>query len=85
MSNVLHIHFNKKFENFLKEVHNDTYKAVLETVADISAQTIRSYCVVSRCPTRINDQIRSQVGNDSLIIYAVLKNYVLIFIDHRRF
>ena len=83
MTNILHIHFNKTFNDFLETVDPD--KAVMQTVGDISSNIIRGYSIIDRCPTKIKDAIRSQVGNTNLIIYAVLNNYVLVFIKYRKF
>ncbi len=85
MTNILHVHFNGDFERYLKSVHNDTYKAIMEQVADTSAQIIKNYSLISRCPTRINDEIRVRIPSDNLFIFAKLKNYVLVFINHRTF
>ncbi len=57
----------------------------MQTVADISSNIITDYSVIDRCPKKINDEIRSQVGNGNLIIYAVLNDYVLVFIGWRKF
>ncbi len=85
MSNIFHLHFNSEFESFLNTTSHDENKAVLQTVANISSNIIRNYSVINRCPQKIDDEIRSQVGNSNLIIYTVLKNYALVFIKHRRF
>lgn len=85
MTNVLHIHFNRDFENFLKNIHDDTYDAILDSVADTSSRIIKTYSTISRCPTKIDDEVRIRVPSENLLIYAVLNNYTLVFIKHRTF
>ena len=85
MTNILHIHFNRDFESYLKSVHHDTYKAIMDQVAETAAQIIKNYSIINRCPTKIDDEIRVRIPSDNLFIFAVLKNYVLVFIDHRTF
>ena len=85
MSNIIHVHFNSVFESFLKNIHNDTYNAVLDAVADTTSRIIKTYSVITRCPTKINDEIRIRVPTENLLIYAVLNNYVLVFIKYRKF
>lgn len=85
MTNLIHVHFNSVFESFLRNSHGDTFNAVLDSVADTTSKIIKTYSIINRCPARIDDEVRIRVPSENLLIYAVLNNYVLVFIKHRRF
>ncbi len=85
MAPVIHVHFNSVFEKYMKTVHHDTYKAIMQTVALVTSEIITHYSIVNRCPRKINDEIRQRVPTENILVYAVLKKHVLIFMDHRDF
>ena len=85
MAPVIHVHFNSVFEGYIKTIHPDTYKAIMQTVAQVTSEIITHYSIVNRCPQKINDEIRQRVPTENILIYAVLKKYVLTFMDHRDF
>ena len=84
MTHILHIHFNKDFDRFVAD-HTDISDAILSTVADTASRLIKNYSAISRCPARISDEMQIRVPSENLLIYAVLKKHVLIFMGHRKF
>ena len=83
MTHVLHVQFNSEFNKDKKSVMPEIQTAIIDTVASCSADVIRSKFANVRCPDLINDRIRRRVTTENLYVYAVLKNYTLIFVGVR--
>lgn len=85
MTNVIHVHFNKPFNAFLKTLHTDTYKSVMATVGEFTGEIIRHHSIVDRCPQKIKDEVRARVSSENILLYGIQTKHVLTFMDYRYF
>ena len=83
MTHILHVQFNKLFEAD-KALHDPhTQSAIINTVAECSADVIRNKYANARCPDLVNDKIRRRVTTENLYVFAKLQKYNLIFLGVR--
>ena len=83
MTHVLHVQFNKDFENDKKIHHLDAQSEIISTVSDCARDIIKQKYANIRCSDLVNDKIRRRVTTQNMYVFAVLRKHVLIFVGVR--
>ncbi len=83
MTHVLHVQFNKDFENDKKMYDLDVQSEIISAVSDCARDVIKQKYANIRCNDLVNDKIRRRVTTQNLYVFAVLRKYVLIFVGIR--